>query len=157
MSDLFKPIWERKREIEKARDKFQEDGMREYMESIYAPAIKAMAGKRNMQISFDRIKKVQEVMKDYNRDVFYPAVKQLKEDCTALGHYANEKSDRCWSSNVFHWQYYRCLYCHTPLRIWGEGYELKVVDGEIVHDANGDIVRVDGGVIQVGKDEEDEA
>ena len=155
MSDESRDLFLVQREMNRARKEYQEEHMKDYMDNVYTPAQQA-AGKYDIKLAMNRIRKVQEAMKDYDRDVYYPALMKLKKDCTAEGHHATEKNYRCWNFNVVGWQYYSCPVCCTPIRIWGDAHaELKVIDGDIVHDADGNLVMADGSIQILQKDEDE--
>jgi hypothetical protein len=112
---------------------------------------------RKHDIHRDRTAKMREAMKEYDETVHYPALKQLREDCAKLGHYkASEENsdssrryyDKNYHDNGLGWAKLRCCYCDTAIKIWLDGEELKVVNGDAVSE-NGNWIKINGETMKI--------
>lgn len=139
--DVFEPIWKRKKEIEDA------------YRIVFRAAVQSTKGIVFKSVS-EEIKARQEAMGDYRTRVYGPAQKQLREECTKLGH-KEGNYDRDYHDSGFGWAGLSCHYCGIELKKWLDGIELKVENGEAVNDGK-NWIKVDGskGPSCVDEDEE---
>jgi hypothetical protein len=75
---------------------------------------------RSGEIERARRDKQHELMEAYDRTVYYPAMKQLREECSKLGH-----SDGKFHNNGFGWTWFYCGSC-------GGRYNIEGPDGKSI-------------------------
>lgn len=90
----------------------------------------------------EQIKTRQEALREYIETVHSPAQKQLREECTKLGHKAGS-NDISYHRNVIGGEWLVCCYCGIALRWWLDGIELKVINGEPVNNGK-NWIKIDG-------------
>ncbi len=81
---------------------------------------------RSGEIERARRDKQHELMEVYDRDVYYPAMKQLREECSKLGHSGGK-----FHNNGFGWTWFYCGSCGGRYNIEGPNGEKHPDDGGV--------------------------
>jgi hypothetical protein len=82
--------------------------------------------------SSDQLKVRQALLKEYKETIHWPAQRRLRDECSKLGHKEGDW-DLNYHDNGLGWQWLKCSYCGTHIKIWLDHIELKVENGQPVH------------------------
>lgn len=136
----FEPIWKKRREIDDA------------YKILWLAARESIKGKV-FESKSQEYNALKEAMGDYQIRVYYPAMKQLREDCAKLGHHEGNY-DQHYHDNGLGWSRLCCSYCREHLKVWLDGVELKVENGQAINNGK-NWIKVDGSIGPSCVDEEE--